>query len=600
MIASGRRASILQALALALACDAIARADVVSFTESAAARGFTYSNLEGMFGGTGQYGCGVALCDLDNDGDDDLVATGGSPSMVLYANNGAGFFTNVTANSGFGAPTKPSGLVCADYDGDGDLDIFLTRWLQPAILYRNNGGLNFSNVTSGSGISGTSGAGAGSSFGDYDGDGDLDLAIAMRTLTLSNTLRNRFFRNEGNGTFTEISAQLGVDDAGASFQCLLQDLDRDGDCDLYVSNDKGTPALPNRYFRNNGGTFVSESWNGACVAIDSMGVFAGDVDMNGHVDIYCTNVAAGHVLLTTDDARAYEQSQLEAGVAGSATGWGTVVFDPDNDGDQDVFAASMDEEPDYPFLNDGGFPFADRSASVGLGDGIDTYCIAVSDIDRDGDLDLLTQPHLSTLDLYVNTAPAANRAMRLKVFGRGKNTHAVGALVDIEFDGKTVLREVMAGSCYKSQSSYIVHAGIGTATAADRITVRWPRVGSSRPERVLVGYAAGIEWPIVPPESLGDADRDGRLDGADALAGEACADAKFGPACAAFDFDGDADVDADDLALFRARLCDIDGDGAVGASDLSLLLAGWGASAPDITGDGVVGAQDLSLFLDAW
>jgi hypothetical protein len=611
MHALGRRSVILGVLSAASSLAAAARAEVVYFTESAAARGFVYSNLEGMFGGTGQYGCGVALCDLDNDGDDDLIATGGSPSMVLYANNGAGYFTNVTSTAGLGAPTKPSGLVCADYDGDGDLDIFLTRWLQPAILYRNNGGLNFTNVTSAAGITGTSGAGAGSSFGDFDGDGDLDLAIAMRTLTLSNMLRNRFFRNEGNGTFTEISAQLGVDDAGASFQCLLQDLDRDGDCDLYVSNDKGTPSFPNRYFRNEGGVFVSEPNNGACIAIDSMGVFAGDIDMNGYVDIYCANTGDGHALLLTDTARIYTESADMAGMAGNATGWGTVIFDPDNDGDQDAFIVSMLDKPDYLFLNEGGFPFNDRSSSVGLGDGIDTYCIAVSDIDRDGDLDILTQPYLATLDLFVNTAPAANNAIRLKVLGRGKNTHAVGALVDVEFtaaatkggtETRTVLREVMAGSSYKSQSSYIVHAGIGTATTADRITVRWPRVGASRPERVLVGYAAGVEWPIALPESLGDFNRDGKWNGVDAIAADACAGTKtgFGPSCALFDFDGDADVDGEDLAQFRARLCDIDRDGMVGASDLSLLLAGWGAESPDLTGDDIVGAADLAILLDAW
>lgn len=107
MHALGRRSVILGVLSAVSSLAAAVRADVVHFTESAAARGFVYSNLEGMFGGTGQYGCGVALCDLDNDGDDDLIATGGSPSMVLYANNGAGYFTNVTATAGLGAPTNP-------------------------------------------------------------------------------------------------------------------------------------------------------------------------------------------------------------------------------------------------------------------------------------------------------------------------------------------------------------------------------------------------------------------------------------------------------------------------------------------------------------
>ena len=104
----------------------------------------------------------------------------------------------------------------------------------------------------------------------------------------------------------------------------------------------------------------------------------------------------------------------------------------------------------------------------------------------------------------------------------------------------------------------------------------------------------------MPPESLGDLNRDGKWNGVDALLADACAGEKFGPSCALFDFDGDADVDGEDLVQFRARLCDIDRDGMVGASDLSLLLAGWGAESPDLTGDDFVGAADLAILLVAW
>ncbi|MGA1224244.1 MAG: FG-GAP-like repeat-containing protein, partial [Phycisphaerales bacterium] len=252
----------------------LARADFPIFTEEAAQRGVNYTVTDGAFGGSGQYGCGVALVDLDNDGDDDLIATGNSAGQIaLFANDGTGHFVDRTASSGLPAVTKVSGVVAGDYDGDGDLDLFITRWLAPAMLFRNEGGLFFANATSQALLTGISGAGAGCSFGDFDGDGDLDLAIAMRTNTNSNMMRNRFYRNNGNGTFTDISVALGVDDGFASFQCILQDLDRDGDCDLYVSNDKGMPGVAwNRYFRNEGGVFTEELDSGACIAIDSMGV----------------------------------------------------------------------------------------------------------------------------------------------------------------------------------------------------------------------------------------------------------------------------------------------------------------------------------------
>ena len=213
----------------------MAQGDVPVYAEQAVARGIVYTVTDGIFGGSGQYGCGVALVDLDNDGDDDVIATGAAGGQIaLFRNDGSGHFENRTAQSGLPIVAKASGVVAGDYDGDGDLDLFITRWLQSAILLRNEGGLLFANATASAHLTGISGPGAGSAFGDYDGDGDLDLAIAMRTGSLQNQMRNRFYRNNGNGTFTEIAAALGVDDAGASFHCMLQDLDRDGDCDLYV------------------------------------------------------------------------------------------------------------------------------------------------------------------------------------------------------------------------------------------------------------------------------------------------------------------------------------------------------------------------------
>ena len=593
-------------LTMATASVASAAGGVPVFTDEALARGVSYMVLDGSFGGTGQYGCGVALVDLDGDGDDDILGTGAAGGQVaLFENDGAGHFTDRTATSGLAALAKVSGVVAGDYDGDGDLDVFLTRWLQPAVLYRNLraniGELRFENATAVAGLGGISGPGSGCSFGDYDADGDLDLAVGMRTGTGSNQMRNRLYRNNGDGTFTNVAAALGVDDAFATFQCLLQDLDRDGDCDLYCSNDKGLPGVAwNRLFRNHRGLFTEDLDSGACIAIDSMGVCTGDLDMNGHVDIYCTNLPTGHALLASDDSLNYERRDGEAGVRGSATGWGALIFDADNDADQDLFACSMMPAPDYLWLNEGGFPLVERQADCGIGDAEDSYCLAAGDIDDDGDIDLLMQSRAANLRLFANASPARNRALRLRVVGSGMNTHAVGALVDIEVRGVTALREVIAGSCYKSQSSLVVHAGLGAADAADLVTVRWPRVGAAREERVLRNVPSGFVVPVYPDARLGDRAGDGRVDPADLAACDACVDAAFTAACAVFDVDGDCSVGSGDRAAIELRLLDLNRDGAIGPQDIAVLLGSWARPDHDLTGDGTVGPQDVARLLSAW
>jgi len=588
-------------LATIVSVAAGARADGLSFTEQAAARGVEYVVTDGSFG-IGQFGCGVALVDLDNDGDDDIVATGAASAQIaLFRNDGRGRFTDATAGSGLPIAAKASGIVAGDYDGDGDLDLFITRWLAPALLMRNEGNLLFANATATALLAGISGAGAGSSFGDYDADGDLDLAVAMRTGTSLNQMRNRLYRNNGNGTFTEVAAALGVDDAWASFQCILQDLDRDGDCDLYVSNDKGQAGNSwNRLFRNDGGAFTEDLASGACISIDSMGVSAGDLDMNGLVDIFCTNVATGHALLLADDPLRFTRSEAKAGVQGATTGWGALIFDADNDRDQDLFACSMTGAPDYLWLNEGGFPLAERSTRCGIGDDLDSYCLASGDIDGDGDVDLLMQSQFANLRLYVNEAPAGNRSVALRVVGVGKNRFAVGALVDVEVAGSVALREVIAGSCYKSQSSMIVHAGLGDRAVADRVTVRWPRVGDVREERVLVNVPSGWTVPVYPPSRLGDAQGDGRVDPADLAACEACVGAPFAAACAVFDFDGDFAVGSADRAATELRMLDLNRDGSVNSPDIAYLLAGWLRPDLDLTGDAVVNSADLARLLAGW
>jgi hypothetical protein len=368
IVATSTVARALAAPLLVLAFGRGAFADT-TLTEEAVPRGLVYEVQQGAFGGPGQYGCGLALCDLDGDGDEDVLCSGNEKTtLALFANDGSGHFTDHTLSAGLGSPSKPSGIAAGDYDADGDLDIVITRWLAPAHLYRNDGNLHFTNVTNAAGIV-TVGvaAGAGASWADYDGDGWIDLAIANRTGNGA-LVKNRLFRNLGNGTFTDVAPALGVDDGFASFQASWCDLDRDGDLDLYVSNDKGTSGVSwNHLYRNVGnGTFMEDVASGAQISLDAMGVCFGELNGDPFPEIFIANVPSGNALLKSPNGLTYANVAAAAGVGSFQTCWGGIAFDPDHDGDTDLYLTTSSPGPDFLYENVSGWPLVDRAAASGL------------------------------------------------------------------------------------------------------------------------------------------------------------------------------------------------------------------------------------------
>jgi hypothetical protein len=576
-----------------------------TFQNEAIARGVAYVPSQGGFGGTGQFGCGVVLADLDNDGDPDIVACGNAADTIgVFANDGQGHFTDVSAASGIGVYAKPSGLVAGDYDGDGDLDLFLSRWIEAHVLLRNDGNLHFTDVTASSGIAGATGAGGGSAFGDFDGDGWIDLAVANRTAGAA-PAPNALYRNQGDGTFVDVAAALGVTNGFPAFQCSWFDIDRDDDLDLYVGNDKGAfnPRW-NRLYRNLGdGTFVDDVGCGADVHADAMGNAVGDLDLDGWPEIYVPNIPAGNILLRSPDGGAtFVDVAADAGVAGYGLCWGSAFLDGDNDGDLDLVSVGLKPFPNFYFENVGPWPLADHTLGAGLAAPADSYCLAIGDVDGDGDEDLLVQSRLENLKLFVNKATASpmRRWIQLEAKGRGANTFGIGTTVDVAFAGLSHWRQVAAGTAYKSQSSYVMHVGLGAAEAAT-VTVRFPRAGDRPAEtRVLANLAANRRWPLWPTERLGDADGDGAWTAAERSALQALIGQPFEPPCAIYDFDGDGDVDRVDDDAFVRRLSDLDRDGIVGPRDLAILLGAWGDRAPDLDGDRAVGESDLAILLGAW
>ncbi len=295
---------------------------------------------------------------------------------------------------------------------------------------------------------------------------------------------NRFYRNKGNGQFDEIGAAAGVDDGGAGFQPVFFDYDLDGDVDLYLANDKGSSTFHNQLWKNVGGAFVNVSAESGAGAIgDLMGVAIGDLDRNGHPDIYTTNVGniTGNPLLLNQGDGTFVLAQAEAGVAAIESGWATLFFDHDNDGDEDLYLVNS-FSPNRLFRYDGFFPTVEIGSVIGLGDSGNSFCIAIGDIDNDGDLDIVLQNHLEGIKILINhvndTPDGLHNYLKIKLAGLGPNRFAVGARVEVEVAGDLQSRQVFAGIGFKSTSSYVQHFGLGSATTIDRLTVTWP--GGSR------------------------------------------------------------------------------------------------------------------------
>jgi hypothetical protein len=521
-------------MATLLAAATDAQRGTIKLTDVAAEMGLDLLNVSG--GAAKDYivdanGNGAAFFDYDNDEDLDALivngstrerfAQGGDPMLALYQNDGHGRFRNVTSSSGFDRRGWGSGVCVADYDNDGARDVYITAFGADA-MWRNTGKGTFVDVTRRAGFTETR-WGTSCAFADYDHDGYLDLYVANyvafddRTIPARGTTANcRFmatdvfcgpkqltgdldvlYRNNGDGTFTDVTARAGVRDPGYyGFGVVFSDLNGDGWADIYVAND----SVPNLLFRNRGdGTFVEEGLvSGAALSSDGraqagMGVDAADYNGDGLPDIIVTNFSHDYnTLYENGPAGLFTDRSYASGIAATAgpyLGWGVKFVDLDNDGRLDVFIANGHVYPEVDkhglgtryhqrkqvFVNEGS-RFRHASAEIGGGLLLEKSSRGASfgDYDNDGDTDVLVINMNDRPTLLRNDTASAHHWITLRLVGRKSNRDGIGARVRVETGKRRQTMTVRGDGSYLSHSDTRAHFGLGESTRVDRIEITWP------------------------------------------------------------------------------------------------------------------------------
>ena len=501
-------------------------------------------------------GAGGSVLDYDRDGWMDLylVQSGALPGSEvdvsisgnrLFRNRGDGLFDDVTQSALVGDTGYGMGAVAADYDNDGDTDIYVVNF-GPDVLYQNNGDGSFTNVTEKSGLDDQS-WGSSAAFFDADGDGNLDLYV---TNYLDYSVADHidcgtpskgiwsychpdvydreadiFYRGDGQGNFTDATEASGLLDTsghGKGLGVVAADLDGDGDTDIYVAND----STPNFLYRNHGdgrfeevGLFTGTSHNDDGMTEAGMGTDAGDVNGDGQPDLIVTNLSAetnslylggeDYFHYGTRNAGLYEGSLMQVG-------FGVDFLDIDNDIDLDMFVTNghvidnielTDDsqsfrQPSQLFLNDGTGRFAlvaadltNDIAKLGVGRGTMTL-----DYDNDGRLDVVVTRNNEAVNLYRNEWQSAGHWIGFELEGRDGNRDAIGAKVIVEVAGRQIVVEKKSGSSYQTSSDPRLHFGLGEHDSASRITVCWPGGGERIFENLTGGryyrLAQGVSDPV--------------------------------------------------------------------------------------------------------
>lgn len=455
---------------------------------------------------------GVAAADFNNDGFEDIFATRSLTGGMLYQNMGDGTFTNITSQAGISTSPSAQFAVWGDVNNDGWLDLFIGARDEGNALYINNQNGSFTDMATAAGVS-VGGKVKAVLFADVNKDGWLDIYIAR--LGLENILYRSNGNPNGTGvTFSNVIYQSGAIDPGISMGAVFFDYDNDGDPDLYLTHDNN---MPNILYRNNGnGTFNDVSIiSGTNIASFGMGVDVGDINNDGWMDIYITNLGPNTLLLNNGNGSFSNITQL-AGVGDLGMGWGCSFLDYNNDGWQDIYVANDSYFSPFPNLlyhNNGNNTFSVVSANSPLHSMEGGYGFSCFDFNNDGNLDIYLANYGGTIgnQLFQNDESNAYKWLKIKTIGVESNKAGIGAKVKLEVGNRTLVDEVSGGSGWASQNSLIQHFGLSTADIVDLVTVRWPSGIIDSFENVASNQLLEVEEGetdivIVDPEPTPDPD----------------------------------------------------------------------------------------------
>jgi enediyne biosynthesis protein E4 len=535
----------------------------IEFTDVTSEAGIRFKHNSGAFGKKylpETIGAGAAFLDYDNDGWQDifLVNSMDWPESkkkrsfsALYHNNKDGTFTDVTHQAGLGIEMYGIGVAVADYDNDGNDDIFVTC-VGPNRLFRNLGNGKFADVTARAGLN-EPGFSSSAAWFDYDNDGKLDLFVGRyvewsvqtdlycsldgknKSYCTPQTYKGQsplLYRNRGNGTFENVTARAGVNDtAGKTLGVALLDFDDDGWMDLFVAND----TEPNKLYRNNhNGTFTDNAviagvaFSEAGTARAGMGVDAADYDGSGKQSVVIGNFTNESIALYHNDGSGLFTDEAAASGIGKVSAqsltFACFFFDYNLDGLLDVFAANghvSDDisivqpavkyaQPPHLFQNNGKKKFQEVTAKLGraLNRAIVGRGAAYGDYDNDGDLDLLITANNGPARLLRNDNANQNDVLRVKTMGARANRNGIGAKVVVKTSkGRTFYAMVRTGSSYCSQSELPLVFGLGKPEEGTTLTIEitWPgnqkeRVADVKPNQIVTvqeGKGAISTEPIV-------------------------------------------------------------------------------------------------------
>lgn len=434
-----------------------------------------------------QYGSGMSFYDFNEDGWDDLSFVMVNDSMVFYINNGGTFEKSPSFIDG---PGMNKHLVWVDYDNDGDLDIAVTTFEGRYRLYQNDGNFNFTDVSEQAGLIQANERHYGITFGDYDRDGYLDMYVTvyeqLGTPEQNWTRLNHLYRNNGDGTFTNVTLEAGVGDGiRLSFKGVWMDYDNDGWPDLFVINDR---VYKNSLYRNNGdGTFTDVSVE-AGVELggqDPMTATVGDFDNDGDLDIYMTNTNSpfkrGMLLVNNGDGT-FSQLAEDYGVDVFGWTWGAVWIDFDNDTDQDLYVAhghpnlGITNNPNFLLENIDGLFFEEvTEQEMAEPDIKKSYGVARGDFNNDGYYDIaVINRNPDDVQLWQN-AGGANHHIKITLTGTASNRMAIGSWIKVFINGNQYTQYTMCGENYISQNSQHHIFGLADAEVVDSVWVEYNR-----------------------------------------------------------------------------------------------------------------------------